>query len=169
MDTSEIIVLIGLVINIGLTIWNSFKLKEIEEYKADNDRTNRKISYIHQSIRDLSENDRFFFNLVSNHINESELNHEALVIDHFQRLSTVKGIIDGCVPFLNQKHQKKIKEVYGHYKNLLTNDMQAFDDATVTADKLFIWDQTTSRLFGLKNKATEILQDELNDLLNLEK
>lgn len=170
MDTNDIIVLIGLVINIGLTIWNSIKLKEIEVFKAGYKRTNRKISYIHQSIRDLSENNVVFVSLIFDQTNESKIDQEKFFTEHIQRLSIAKGIIDGVAPFLGQNNRKKIATILDDYINdHLDNDLQDLVGATTSEAEEKMISQITINFSGACNNVVEILKDEINDLLSLEK
>lgn len=169
MDTSEIIVLIGLVINIGLTVWNSIRLKEIEEYKADFDRTNRKISYIQQTIRDLSEKEDLFFDTFFD--KSEELSIEMINFNRYyiRHVTITKGIVDSIVPILGTENQKRVKNLFDDFENQYGEYLDKFLNSNNTEVIHELFNNMVASISGLISKITRILQDELNDLLGLEK
>jgi hypothetical protein len=156
--------IVGL-INVVISIANHQQLKKIEVYKANFDRTNRKINYIQQAIQDLHLKDDPLLNNIFTDMKEEKITIARFHLDQTRRLQLIKGVVFGVIPFLSKDNKAKVENILSEY----VTDVEGLDNEfTNPENHIESDDYITDTMCGfikLTSEITIVLQEQIGELL----
>lgn len=156
--------IVGL-INVVISIANHQQLKKIEVFKANFDRTNRKINYIQQAIQDLHLKDDPLLNNIFTDMKEKKITIARFHLDQTRRLQLIKGITFGVTPFLSMDNKTKVKNILSEH----VTDIKGLEKEFANPENHIELDDyiadTMCCFIKLTSEITIVLQEQIGELL----
>lgn len=166
MEPTDYILIGGLFLNLFITLWNFFELKHIEKYKANFDRTNRKISYIHQAIVAIYEKDNVILESIFQACNNANLDANIYAITNSRRYFQIRGTIEGVIPFLKVERQKEVIAEVDGFQEKLAETSEATSNYKDLEELRSLMKIELEDFVLLTETVTSLLQKELCELVN---
>lgn len=165
MTTSDYLTVLGILLTLGITIFNTVKIRELEKYKIISSRSDKTLTILRDVIKEINE--------VENQ-EEPKLTSGSMtmlmIVDNFNtRARRIIRITSTALPFLSAKHQILMQSFIDSYNEQTPKELSRFFKAKDEENIKETIQKQVKIFTALRKDLILLLQQEMQEILEHQK